>query len=53
MKVKLLKVKCCVCGYEWTPRASDIRKCSNPKCRSMLWDKPERLNQYGRNNKTK
>ena len=34
--IKLNKVKCLRCGYEWTPRNSIIRVCA--KCRSPYWD---------------
>lgn len=40
--VKVTKVKCLRCGYEWIPRISDPRQC--PKCRSMRWDKAD--NKY-------
>lgn len=39
MKIKLPKLKCLRCGYEWTPRKEERpRLCPNPKCRSAYWD---------------
>jgi predicted Zn-ribbon and HTH transcriptional regulator len=37
MKVKLQKLKCIKCGYEWTPRKEDVRQC--PDCKTAYWDK--------------
>ncbi len=39
MKVKINKIKCKRCGYEWVPKKEDVRTCANPKCRSVYWDK--------------
>lgn len=36
MKVRLPRLKCLKCGYEWTPRQTDIRIC--PNCKSARWD---------------
>lgn len=36
--IRLPKLKCNQCGYEWTPRISDVRIC--PNCKSLHWDKP-------------
>jgi predicted Zn-ribbon and HTH transcriptional regulator len=33
------KVKCKVCGYEWTPRAKDPKQC--PKCKRYDWKEEE------------
>ena len=35
-KLKLVKVRCSKCGYEWVPRVPDPRSC--PKCGSLRWD---------------
>jgi len=43
MKVKINKIKCKRCGYEWVPKQEEVRTCANPKCRSVYWDK-ERKN---------
>lgn len=40
MKIKLKKVKCLRCGYEWAPKIEDVRTCA--KCKSALWDKPKK-----------
>ena len=40
MKVKINKIKCKRCGYEWVPKKEDVRPCANPKCRSPYWNKP-------------
>ena len=42
MEIKLLKLKCVRCDYEWIPRKEEIPKlCPNKKCRSAYWDKPK------------
>jgi len=41
--MKLTKLKCNQCGHEWLPRIEDHRQCPNPKCRSLRWDKPNRI----------
>jgi len=41
MKIKIIKLRCKRCGWEWTPRQQEIRIC--PKCKSPYWDK-ERKN---------
>jgi len=38
--VKLSKLKCERCGYEWIPRKTEIRIC--PKCKSPYWDRPRK-----------
>lgn len=38
MKIKVTKLKCKRCGWEWIPRGEDIRMC--PKCKSVRWDMP-------------
>ncbi|MFZ7138180.1 MAG: hypothetical protein ACOWW1_07160 [archaeon] len=42
MKILLQKVKCGFCGYVWTPRSSQLRKCPNPKCQKYF-EKPDDL----------
>lgn len=37
MKIKLPKIICKRCGYEWKPRQTDVRMC--PKCKSPWFDK--------------
>ena len=37
MVMKVHKIKCNQCGYEWIPRIEDVRIC--PKCHSLRWDK--------------
>jgi len=37
MKVKIAKLKCKRCGYEWIPRKTDVRMC--PKCHSPYFDR--------------
>jgi len=39
-KIRIPKLKCRQCGYEWVPRTTDVRAC--PKCRSLRWDRPPR-----------
>lgn len=41
MRVKIKKIKCKRCGYEWVPRTSEVRTCA--KCRSSWWDKEKRI----------
>lgn len=46
MKVKVKKVKCQRCHWEWNPRKEDVREC--PNCHSALWDTPrENVEQRG------
>jgi len=40
-KIKMRKLKCLRCGYEWYPRKDDVRQCPNIKCHSALWDVPK------------
>jgi len=40
MKIKLPKIKCAKCGWEWVPRKTDVRMC--PKCKTAYFDDPER-----------
>ncbi len=42
VKIKLPKLKCKKCGYEWTPRKAEVRTCANPKCRSVWLDKEKK-----------
>lgn len=42
MLVKVQKMRCKQCGYEWIPRKKEVRKCPNPKCQSVWFDKPKR-----------
>jgi predicted Zn-ribbon and HTH transcriptional regulator len=37
MQIKLKKLKCSKCEYEWHPRKTDVRQC--PKCKTAYWDK--------------
>jgi len=37
MEIKIKKLKCLQCNYEWMPRTNDVRRC--PKCQSVFWDK--------------
>ena len=39
MKIKIKKLKCLRCGWEWAPRKTDVRIC--PKCKSAWWNKPK------------
>jgi len=49
MKIKLQKLKCKRCGYEWIPRKDEVRLC--PRCRSPYWDKErKRGKNIGKNN---
>jgi predicted Zn-ribbon and HTH transcriptional regulator len=34
-----MKLKCCKCQYEWTPKVAKPKEC--PACKSRNWDKPE------------
>ncbi len=36
MQVKLKKIKCVRCGWEWKPRKEDVRQC--PKCKTAYFD---------------
>lgn len=45
MKLKLKKVKCLKCGFEWYPRIEDVRQCANPKCRTARWDVPPKTKE--------
>ena len=38
-EVKVTRLKCLRCGYEWFPRQEDVRIC--PKCRTAWWDRPK------------
>lgn len=38
MKVQIKQLKCKRCGWTWTPRISDVKKCPNRKCQSVLWN---------------
>jgi Zn finger protein HypA/HybF involved in hydrogenase expression len=40
MKIKLVKLKCERCGYEWNPRKPEIRMC--PSCKTPYWDVPKK-----------
>ena len=42
MKIKLQKLKCKRCGYEWVPRKEEVRLC--PRCRSPYWDRDRKRN---------
>ena len=35
----MIKKICKRCGYEWTPRIQEIRRC--PRCKSYLWEKSD------------
>jgi len=37
MIIKIIKLKCKRCRYEWNPRKEEVRIC--PKCKSAWWDK--------------
>jgi len=37
MKIKIEKLMCKRCGYEWYPRKPEVRIC--PKCKSAYWDR--------------
>lgn len=43
MRLKLLELKCEKCGYTWTPRINDVRRCPNQKCQSVYFDVPEKI----------
>jgi predicted Zn-ribbon and HTH transcriptional regulator len=45
MKIKLTKIKCLRCGYEWYPKVEDVRQCA--KCHSAHWDKPKPKTEKG------
>lgn len=38
-EVKLVRLQCYRCLYEWTPVRSPVRIC--PRCKSKLWDVPK------------
>lgn len=42
LKIKLPKLKCLRCNYNWIPRKKDITLC--PSCKSPYWNKP-RINK--------
>ncbi len=39
MKIRIRKIECKRCGWIWTPRKSDVRRC--PKCQSVYFDMPK------------
>ncbi len=49
MKVKIEKLKCKHCGFEWYPRKPEVVQC--PHCKTAHWDK-ERIYKI-RKNRTK
>jgi len=38
--VKLPRVKCLRCGYEWVPRVENPVTCA--KCKNPFWNKPKK-----------
>jgi hypothetical protein len=42
MEVKLPKIRCTVCGHEWTPRNEVVKKC--PRCQVICNCQSETLN---------
>lgn len=36
MEIKVIKLKCKKCDYEWVPRKEDVRQC--PRCKTAYWD---------------
>jgi len=40
MKIKLPKLKCLRCNWEWFPKKEEVRRC--PKCGSPYWDRPRK-----------
>lgn len=39
MKISMPTITCLRCGWKWTPRKADVRKC--PNCKSALFDVPK------------
>jgi len=44
MEVKLNKIQCKRCGYQWLPRKTDIRQC--PKCKTAYWELERKKTQF-------
>lgn len=42
--IKLPRLKCRKCGWEWVPRKERVerRVCPNPECQTWLWDRPKK-----------
>jgi len=43
--------KCCRCGYTWAKKKEYEDKpvtCANQKCKTPYWDRPRRLEDYGK-----
>lgn len=38
-KIKLTRLHCKRCDYEWTPRSAKVYRC--PKCMSFRWDEDD------------
>jgi predicted Zn-ribbon and HTH transcriptional regulator len=39
VKVRITKLTCQRCEYEWHPRIEDVRQC--PSCKSARWEQPK------------
>jgi Zn finger protein HypA/HybF involved in hydrogenase expression len=46
MKIKLQKIICKRCGWEWTPRKPEVMVC--PKCHSPYFDKEKKHGEKNR-----
>lgn len=38
MRIRVPKLRCRRCGWEWLPRQEDVRLC--PRCKSVRWNEP-------------
>ena len=48
MEVKITKLHCTSCGWEWVPRKEKVYVC--PKCHVYTWDKPRVRTKNGKRN---
>ena len=46
MEIKLQKLKCTKCGWEWIPRKPKVYVC--PKCHCYTWAKERPLGKHGK-----
>jgi len=46
MEVKINKLHCTHCGWEWIPRKTTVYVC--PHCHVYTWDKPRPRGKYGK-----
>jgi len=44
MVIKITRLKCDHCGYEWIPRIEEVRKCA--KCKTPYWNRGNYHREY-------